>query len=92
MNTGKRAVAAIGGNPLGSLTEAEVVGSRQDMKRTRANERYYDCIDTDCRGKMIQVGLEPIGKKQAVYECTKCKRKADEASLLLAYRKLKMWD
>jgi hypothetical protein len=41
---------------------------------------------------MVIWGFEPTGKKQAVYECTVCKRKAGEASLLTDYNRLRLRD
>ncbi len=68
------------------------------MKRPHPDARYYNCAPSDnhggtaCRGKMIVIGYEPLGKKQAVYECPVCKRKAGEASLLYAYNQLRKRD
>ncbi len=68
------------------------------MKRPHPDPRYYNCAPPDlagretCNGKMVIFGFEPFRDKPAVYECTVCKRKAGEASLLTAYKQLKMRD
>jgi hypothetical protein len=64
----------------------------QAMKRPHSDARYYNCTDTSCTGTMIQCGQELHGKKQAVYECTECKRKARESMLLMAYNEVKWRD
>lgn len=62
------------------------------MKRRHADSRYYQCTDENCSGEMVQWGNDLGWKKQAVYECTVCHRKAGEASLLTAYNLLRMRD
>jgi hypothetical protein len=68
------------------------------MKRPHPDSRYYNCSHLDsrgqstCNGRMVFVGTEPLGKKQAVYECTLCHRKAGEASLLYGYGQLRKRD
>jgi hypothetical protein len=68
------------------------------MKRPHSDARYYNCSQPDnhgavtCGGRMVTWGFEPTGNKQAVYECTVCKRKTGEGSLLTEYRRLKIWD
>jgi hypothetical protein len=61
-------------------------------KRPHPDPRYYTCSESNCGGRMSVLGYEPIGKKQAVYECMKCGRKRGEASLLTAYHQLRMRD
>jgi tRNA(Phe) wybutosine-synthesizing methylase Tyw3 len=68
------------------------------MKRPHSDPRYYNCAEPDshgassCNGRMVFIGTDAHWKKQGVYECLVCGRKAGEASLLTAYNQLKRRD